>query len=186
MFSKRNLRKARSRGLLLIIPMTMIVNMVYAASTDTKESGSTADHTRFEALQQNFETGPDVTKAYQLCRLKASKQIHKITHPATGQVLGKKEWVNGFYGCITTNGTPCNESHIGYGWKGHSFDSTAKMSVDCLAYQDTTDSYKKHPVNADNPFYGDKVFPPMKDTQLFKAANLSYVAQIIFRKRRND
>ncbi|MET0054414.1 MAG: cytochrome C, partial [Candidatus Thiodiazotropha sp. 6PLUC10] len=100
--------------------------MPLSAATTANEisSNSTADHTKFEALQQNFESGPEVTKACLSCHTEASKQIHKtlhwnwkFTHPDTGQELGKKKIVNSFCGSIVTNYARCTSCHIGYGWK---------------------------------------------------------------------
>jgi hypothetical protein len=68
-------------------------------------NASTADHSKFKELQQNFKSGPDVTKACLKCHTEAAKQIHKTTHwtweyrnPANGQLLGKKHLINNF--CI--------------------------------------------------------------------------------------
>ncbi|MEW8584283.1 MAG: cytochrome C, partial [Candidatus Thiodiazotropha sp.] len=58
---------------------------------------STADHTKFEALQRTFQSGPEVTKACLECHTEAARQIHKtthwnwkFTHPDTGEELGKR------------------------------------------------------------------------------------------------
>ena len=50
---------------------------------DAREPGqriSTTDHSKFEGLQQPFETGPDVTKACLVCHTEAAKQIHQTIH----------------------------------------------------------------------------------------------------------
>ncbi|MCG7963086.1 MAG: cytochrome C, partial [Candidatus Thiodiazotropha endolucinida] len=59
-----------------------------------EDSQSTADHSKFEQLQEEFETGPEVTKACLSCHTEAAKQLHKTTHwtwafenQLTGQTL---------------------------------------------------------------------------------------------------
>jgi octaheme c-type cytochrome (tetrathionate reductase family) len=160
---------------------------------DAKPSSSTADHTKFEELQQEFKTGPDVTKACLSCHTEAAKQIHKtthwnwlITHPETGQTLGKAKVINSFCGSITTNYARCTSCHIGYGWKDASFDFTSEENVDCLVCHDTTDTYKKYPTAAGHPAYEDKLFPPKTGKKLFKAPDLSYVAQHVGEPRREN
>jgi hypothetical protein len=140
-----------------------------ATATTEKPSSSTADHRKFEELQQQFESAPEVTKACLGCHTEASKQIHKtlhwnwkFTHPDTGQVLGKKKIVNSFCGSITTNYARCTSCHIGYGWKDDSFDFTSEVNVDCLVCHDATDTYRKFPTDAGHPAYIDKPFPPKK------------------------
>jgi hypothetical protein len=51
-----------------------------ATATTEKPSSSTADHSKFEELQQEFESAPEVTKACLGCHTEASKQIHKTLH----------------------------------------------------------------------------------------------------------
>jgi octaheme c-type cytochrome (tetrathionate reductase family) len=162
-------------------------------NSDVKVSTSTADHTQFEELQQEFETAPDVTEACLSCHTEAAKQIHKtthwnwkITHPETGQTLGKVKVINSFCGSITTNYARCTSCHIGYGWKDDSFDFTSEENVDCLVCHDTTDTYKKYPTDAGHPPYEDKLFPPKKGKKLFKAPDLSYVAQHVGEPRREN
>ena len=61
---------------------------------------STADHTKFKALQQEFGSGPEVTKACLTCHTEAAKQLHKTLHwkwehkSPEGQILGKKHVIN--------------------------------------------------------------------------------------------
>ena len=61
-----------------------------------KELWITADHTKHKALQQEFKSGPEVTKACLSCHSEAATQFHKTIHwtwldPATteSKVLGK-------------------------------------------------------------------------------------------------
>ena len=191
----RSLGSRHCLAFLLIAGSTLAFAQVDTGSgtSDKKISTSTADHTKFEDLQQQFATGPDVTKACLTCHTEASKQIHKtthwnwlITHPETGQTLGKAKVINSFCGSITTNYARCTSCHIGYGWKDASFDFTSEVNVDCLVCHDTTDTYKKYPTDAGHPAYEDKLFPPKKGKKLFKAPDLSYVAQHVGEPRREN
>ena len=155
-------------------------------------STSTADHSQFEVLQKPFKSGPEVTRACLSCHTEASKQLHKtkhwlwrLTHPETGQTLGKRHVVNSFYGSITTNYARCTSCHIGYGWKDDSFDFTSEENVDCLVCHDTTDTYKKFPTDAGHPPYVDKPFP-QRSKEVWKAPDLSKVAQHVGKPRREN
>jgi hypothetical protein len=63
---------------------------------------STADHSKFKVLDQEFATGPEVTKACLSCHTEAGKQFHKTYHwtwQSTGGVqkgIGKKNVLNNF------------------------------------------------------------------------------------------
>ena len=61
-----------------------------------KQLWITADHSKHEALQQEFTSGPEVTKACLFCHSEAASQFHKTIHwtwldPATeeSKKLGK-------------------------------------------------------------------------------------------------
>lgn len=149
-------------------------------------SGSTADHSKFEELQLDFATGPDVTKACLACHTEAAKQIQKTTHwtwafkhPVSGQDLGKKNVINNFCIATATNWPRCTSCHIGYGWKDDSFDLTQESAVDCLVCHDTTGTYKKYPTGAGHPAYEDKPFPPKPGGKMFKKVDLKAVAQSV-------
>lgn len=165
---------------LLALLLSLISQLAGAEATASK---STADHTKFEELQQSFATGPDVTKACLKCHTEASKQIHqtkhwnwKFTNPETGQTLGKATIVNNFCLAVTSNFPRCTSCHIGYGWKDASFDFSSEANVDCLVCHDTTGTYKKFPTDAGHPAYQDKPFPP-KSNKIWKAPDLAKVAQ---------
>ena len=141
--------------LVCVAVLSMILPLVVSASagveqSDTDKSTSTADHGKFEALQQEFKTGPDVTKACLTCHTEASKQLHqtkhwnwKFTNPSTGQTVGKQTVINNFCLSVTMNEPRCTSCHIGYGWTDDSFDFTSEESVDCLVCHDTTGVYRK-------------------------------------------
>lgn len=123
-----------------------------AVATDQKPDkalpASTADHSAFEALKREFNTGPELTKACLSCHNLASKQVHASTHwrweytnEKTGQKLGKKNVVNGSFLAITANEPYCARCHIGQEWTDASFDFSDEEQVDCLACHDTTGTY---------------------------------------------
>ena len=65
-------------------------------ATKTKQLWITADHSKHKVLQQEFTSGPEVTKACLSCHSEAASQFHKTIHwtwldPATAEskVLGK-------------------------------------------------------------------------------------------------
>ena len=64
--------------------------------TKTKELWITADHSKHKALQQEFKSGPEVSRACLSCHSEAASQFHKTIHwtwldPATAESknLGK-------------------------------------------------------------------------------------------------
>ncbi len=164
----------------------------YADVEAEKTTSSTADHSKFEILQEQFATGPDVTKACLSCHTEASKQLHKTKHwnwtftnPDTGQEVGKKSIINNYCLAINKNYARCTSCHIGYGWKDKDFDFTSQENVDCLVCHDTTDTYKKFPTAAGHPTYKDKAFPK-GSKKIWKAPDLSHIAQNVGPPRREN
>jgi hypothetical protein len=49
-------------------------------ATKAKELWITADHSKHKALQQDFKSGPEVTKACLSCHSEAAAQFHKTIH----------------------------------------------------------------------------------------------------------
>ncbi len=146
-------------------------------------ASSTADHTKFEALQADFKNGPEVTRACLGCHTEAAKQIHQTQHwtweyrnPDTGQVLGKKHVINNFCTAVASNEDHCSACHIGYGWADREFDLTVEENVDCLVCHDTTGAYKKLPGLAGHPNYETMEWPP-KSGRLRPPTDLKKVAQ---------
>lgn len=172
----KNCCTLRLVSLLSLLSLLLFTVALPAAEAIIK---TTADHTKFDELQQTFNTGPEVTQACLSCHTEASKQIHKtkhwlwkFTHPDTGEELGKQTIVNNFCGAYAR----CTSCHIGYGWKDNSFDFSSETNVDCLVCHDTTGTYKKFPTGAGHPPYVDKPFPP-RSKKIWKAPDLSQVAQ---------
>lgn len=144
---------------------------------------STADHSKFKALQQPFASGPEVTRACLTCHTEAAKQVHRTKHwtweflnPDTRQRLGKKNVINNFCTAVPSNYAFCTACHVGYGWEDQNYDFTSESNVDCLACHDTTGTYRKLPGLAGHPTYKDVEFPPGSG-KIVKAPDLRAVAQ---------
>jgi octaheme c-type cytochrome (tetrathionate reductase family) len=155
----------------------------YAAAETLKSGGSNADHKKFRALQQEFLSGPDVTKACLSCHTEASRQIHKTQHwnweyanPDTKQVLGKRHVINNFCTSAQSNYPSCATCHISYGMKDDSFDFTSEQNVDCLVCHDTTGRYRKQSGLGGGIIVKDTEFPPGSGL-IVKGMDLSYIAQ---------
>ncbi len=131
------------------------------AETAMPASTSTADHGSFKVLQQNFKSGPEVTRACLGCHTEAAKQVHKSKHwtweflnPETGQRLGKKHVINNFCTAVPSNYEFCTACHVGYGWKDQNFDWSAMTppapTVSCRAWRviRPTRTWNSHPIPA--------------------------------------
>lgn len=147
--------------------LTLLSLALFVASNGLAQEAndSTADHSKFEILQQDFATGPEVTAACLSCHTEAAAQIHdtihwtwEFEHPTTGQVLGKRHVINSFCGAVRSNEPRCTSCHAGYGWQDDSFDFTNETLVDCLVCHDQSGGYKKFPTGAGHPAYEDKPF----------------------------
>lgn len=122
-------------------------------------SNTTADHSKFEILKQDFKSGPEVTKACLSCHTEAGDQVmHTLhwswdyAHPQTGQILGKKNVINAFCGNVAGNETRCTSCHAGYGWEDVRQPApTDPTRVDCLACHASTELYAKQDNLAGNP-----------------------------------
>ena len=154
------------------------------------ESTSTADHSKFEALQRDFDNGPAVTKACLSCHTEAAKQIHQTQHwtwnylnPDTGQQLGKQHVVNNFCTATASNMGFCAACHVGYGFSDESFDFAAEENVDCIVCHDTTGTYKKLPGLAGHPNYRSMEWPPHSGN-FREPPDLTKVAQSVGRSSR--
>lgn len=155
------------------------------AAPARKPGFSTADHSKFEALQKPFKSGPEVTKACLACHTEAAKQVQHTKHwtweytdPKTGQKLGKKNVINNFCTSPLSNEKDCMACHAGYGWKDASFDFSNQENVDCLVCHDTTGTYRKLPGDAGHPVYERKEFPHGSG-RFVEAVDLQKVAQSI-------
>ena len=183
------LRMRRSVLIGSVLVAWLLCPQVGAVPTPTS---STADHSKFEQLQREFSTGPEVTQACLGCHTEASKQLHKTTHwtwafenQLTGQTLGKKNVLNNFCVATATNWPRCTSCHIGYGWKDDSFDHSSEENVDCLVCHDTTGTYKKFPTGAGHPNYEPKKWPPKKG-KLRQPPDLQEIAQSVGKPNRSN
>ena len=164
-----------------------------ASSPAAKATASTADHGKFEILQQEtFASGPEVTKACLSCHTEASKQLHRTTHwtwayenRITGQTLGKKNVINNFCVATASNWPRCTSCHIGFGWKDDSFDFTSEENVDCLVCHDSTGTYRKFPTAAGHPNYQPKRWPPKKG-RLRQPPDLGRIARNVGKPSRRN
>lgn len=120
---------------------------------------STADHSKFEILQKEFKSGPEVTEACLSCHTEAADQVkHSIhwkwefEHPETGQTLGKRHVINAFCGNVAGNEARCTSCHVGYGWDDMSSAPPQQSNaVDCLVCHDNSGQYAKLATGAGHP-----------------------------------
>jgi octaheme c-type cytochrome (tetrathionate reductase family) len=137
--------------------MNYRLDTVVERPTTRADSGSTADHSKFEELQGPFNSGPEVTKACLKCHTEAGHQFMQNIHwtweyenPKSGQLLGKRHLVNNF--CTNSRGNEgmCAQCHAGYGWKDDTFDFSNQNNIDCVVCHDRTGTYYKTPNSEGN------------------------------------
>lgn len=177
---------AAAAAALLCIAATPAV----AVGAPAKLLKSTADHSKFKALEQEFASGPEVTKACLSCHTEAAKQIHQTQHwkwefinPDTKQRLGKKNVINNFCTSVASNYAACASCHVGYGMRDDKFDFTVEENVDCLVCHDATGKYKKPSGFAGLPVTKDTEFPPGSG-KIVKGINLKEIAQKVGQTKR--
>lgn len=176
---------------LLAAPVTLAqtaqLEPIVAAATQPASAvaASTADHSKFKALQTQFKSGPQVTAACLTCHTEAAKQVQHTQHwtwesvdAKTGQKRGKKNIINNYCTSPVSNEKDCMACHAGYGWKDSSFDFSVENNVDCLICHDTTGTYRKLPGDAGHPVYERTEFPKGSG-KFVEPADLSKVAQTI-------
>ncbi len=144
---------------------------------------STADHSQYEILQQNFATGPDVTETCLSCHNQGAEQLHatvhwqwEFEHPETGQLLGKRHIIDNNVLSITENQAYCATCHTGYGFDSADFDFTTDENIDCLTCHDTTGEYEKLPGAAGNPAYEPSEYPTGSGNT-WQPPDLTHIAQ---------
>jgi len=122
-------------------------------------NGSTADHSKFEILQKDFASAPEVTEACVSCHTEADDQVMHSIHftwefdnPETGQLLGKRNVINAFCGNVAGNEPRCTSCHAGYGWDDMSVaPQEAGVTPDCLVCHDRSGQYTKTATGAGLP-----------------------------------
>lgn len=153
---------------------------------------NTTDHSKHEALQMEFTSGPEVTRACLGCHTEASSQFHRTIHwtwldpnvPAS-KMIGKRGYsVNNFCISIHGNWPRCTSCHAGYGWEDASFDFSNPYAIDCLVCHEQTGTYVKFPAGAGHP---------AKEPAVFKSNGKTYyppdwnkVAQSVGRPTRKN
>ena len=128
---------ATTAGLGVILPALALAQQ---SQPHLPAQASTADHSKFEILQKEFTSGPEVTEACLSCHTEASDQVHmhsihfswNYDHPETGQKLGKRNVINSFCGSVAGNEPRCTSCHAGYGWEDMNQDPPQEANaVDC-------------------------------------------------------
>jgi len=78
-----------------------MADRVHSMPTECGTTGSpTADHSKFEALQRDFETAPEVTAACLSCHTEAASQVQHTFHwtwapvESDNECLGKARYLN--------------------------------------------------------------------------------------------
>ncbi|MBS2097616.1 tetrathionate reductase family octaheme c-type cytochrome [Carboxylicivirga linearis] len=111
------------------------------------------DHSKFTALQRDFETPQEVTETCISCHNERHIEVMHSNHWNWDRVeyvegkgiakLGKKNVLNNF--CIGASGNEqaCAKCHIGFGMDGNTFDFTNARNVDCMVCHDQSEAYFK-------------------------------------------
>ncbi|GAB5478130.1 MAG: tetrathionate reductase family octaheme c-type cytochrome [Marinobacter nauticus] len=168
MNNKRALRMLFSlKWLVLVASLVFAANGSASIAPVNGKSTTTADHSKFKALQGPFDRAEDVTAACLTCHTEAGEQIRQTTHwtwlyehDETGQTLGKSKVINSFCGMTITNEPRCTSCHVGYGWNDMCEPPPqAENAVDCLVCHDTTGEYWKFPTLAGHPTYIPREWP---------------------------
>ena len=161
-------------------------------ATKERQIWITADHSRHAILQNEFNSGPEVTKACLSCHELAAGQFHKTIHwtwldpnvPAEERIGKAGHSINNF--CINLNGNEprCTSCHAGYGWRDSSFNFNDEAAVDCLVCHEQTGTYKKFPTGAGNPVQKPTVFKGNNKT--YNPPDWNAVAQSVGRPTRTN
>lgn len=123
------------------------------------------DHSKFPALQQEFKSGPDVTRTCLACHTDVAEEIMnsqhwrwEFTHPQSKQELGKLRVVNNYCTSVQSNLDGCASCHIGYGALTDQGVKNDPSLIDCLVCHTTT-TYSKPSGLRGNVFSADVVLP---------------------------
>ncbi len=150
---------------IVILPLSIILYIVFTYNSDVdrdylasskieiKHDSIPVDHSKFEILQKDFKTGPEVTEACLSCHNGRGKEFMKTEHwkwhkvdsiPGRGNFdLGKKNILNNFCIGVNSNEQLCSMCHAGYGYGDKNFDFNNQNNIDCLICHDGTKKYKK-------------------------------------------
>jgi octaheme c-type cytochrome (tetrathionate reductase family) len=118
-----------------------------------KKLKPTADHSKLIALQRDFNTAQEVTRACLSCHTEADKELMQSAHwnwereeyiEGRGIVyIGKKNAVNNFCIGVRGNEKSCAKCHIGFGMTKKMNTYTDPQNIDCLVCHDNTETYVK-------------------------------------------
>ncbi len=119
---------------------------------------STADHSKFEILQKEFTSGPEVTAACLTCQTEADDQIMHSVHfqwsyqSQSGPTFGKRNVIKAFCGSVSSNEPRCTSCHAGYEWDDMAKAPPAReTAADCLACHDRSGQHTKTATGAGHP-----------------------------------
>jgi len=111
------------------------------------------DHSKFEVLQQNFETPQQVTAACISCHTERHKEVMASFHWNWEQetyvegkgvmYLGKSNLLNNFCIGVGGNEKACAKCHIGFGMGEEGFNEDHANNVDCMVCHDQSAEYIK-------------------------------------------
>ncbi|WP_428240746.1 tetrathionate reductase family octaheme c-type cytochrome [Gynuella sp.] len=111
-------------------------------------AGGTADHQKFEVLQQKFDSLQQLNDACMSCHTEAPSQLHDTIHwrwqfeDASGHLQGKLRVMNGYHPSVASNMDSCDNCHIGYGLEEQELSGIRpEGAVDCMMCHDTTGEY---------------------------------------------
>jgi octaheme c-type cytochrome (tetrathionate reductase family) len=152
----------------------------------------TADHSRHLPLQEELNSGPEVTRACLQCHELAAGQFHKTIHwtwldpsKKPDERIGKAGiTMNNFCINVNSNWPRCTSCHAGYGWKDASFNFKDEYAVDCLVCHEQTGTYKKFPTGAGFPVQEPTVFKGNR--KLYEPPDWNKVAQSVGRPTRKN
>ncbi|MFP4369444.1 MAG: tetrathionate reductase family octaheme c-type cytochrome [Candidatus Kapaibacterium sp.] len=153
---------------------------------------TTADHSRFPELQQEFSSAEEVVDQCLKCHTEAAKQVHNTIHwtwvcpkaKVKDNTLGKVTVINNFCMGLQSNEPRCTSCHAGFGWKDSTFDFTSERNVDCFVCHDQTGSYKKFPTGAGYPVKDTTFFPSSQ--KWFYPPDWNKIAQNVGKPKRNN
>jgi len=111
------------------------------------------DHGKLEALNREFATPQEVTRACNSCHTERAKEVIRSSHWNWERVSyvqgrgiissGKKNVINNFCIGSKTNEQACAKCHIGFGMTGSDFDFENTANVDCMVCHDNSEAYEK-------------------------------------------
>ncbi|HPE86981.1 MAG: tetrathionate reductase family octaheme c-type cytochrome [Bacteroidia bacterium] len=113
-----------------------------------------ADHSKFEVLQKDFDNPHALTAACLSCHTERGKEVMQTAHwkwereayiEGRGITsLGKNNLLNNFCTGIGGSWGTCTRCHIGYGYEDQkTFDFKNEFNIDCLVCHDNSGTYRK-------------------------------------------